>query len=463
MNWRGRIALGWIVAALLILAALAWLTQNPAAEIVETAEDWPLLGPWASRFRQAYLPSPISSRDTETVEEATAEVVVIEVPPGEALVPSFVWVQPGTELHAGPNEKSPVLQTVVSIGNLRLLEQRGDWYRVQYLASPSHRFQAWVWLEDYQVPSPEVLRHPDPVLPLPATPPTSETISLARQSMDDGGVERSCGPYALYSDSQNSAILNLCQQIAQEVEEVYRLRFGVEPVGPPAEAILLFRRVSSYREFRDLHELPIETDTAHASAADGYLALYEGDRTVAETLGTLVHELAHLISRRSLGPGLPPWLSEGVADDLAESRIDETGSLHPGKLSDGSRIEGRRITRWGGVATALELQGLSKAGNLPTLEVLMEMDRDRFYETGSMRLHYALSSFWVRYLVSGFDAGLQKGFLEFLQDVADGEPITKSHFLHSVDTDWHGLEAGFRTWLHLQFLQPRDETRDESS
>ena len=184
---------------------------------------------------------------------------------------------------------------------------------------------------------------------------------------------------------------------------------------------------------------------------------------MSEILGTLVHELAHLSSRRSLGPGLPPWLSEGVADDLAESRMDETGSLHPGKLSEGIRIEGRRVTRWGGVATALELQGLSKAGNLPTLEVLMEMDRDQFYEPGSMRLHYALSSFWIRYLVSGFDAGLQKGFLEFLQDVADGEPLTKSHFLHSVDTDWHGLEAGFRIWLQLQFLQPRDETRDESS
>ena len=421
MNWRGLIALGWIVGLLSILAGFAWLTQNPEAEIVEKARSWPLVGSWAKKFRQAYVPPQVSPSATSSTDTSSTEVVVIEVPPEEALTTSFVWVRPGAELHEEPDKQSPIVETVTAIRNMSVLEQRENWYRVSFHASPWDRFQAWVWLENYQDPSPEVLNQPDPVLPLPATPPNRQTISLARELMEDGGVQRNCGPYSIYSDAQDKGIVDLCPRVAQEVEEAYRRRYGVEPVSPPAEAILLFRQAVAYREFREMMEVSFGINAAHASPAKGYMALYEGDRSMSAILGTLVHELTHLLNRRALGPGLPPWLSEGVADDLAESKMDADGSLHPGRLGGASQIEGQRITRWGGVAAAIELQSLLKDDDLPTLAQLFDMGQDQFYDPQTIRLHYALSSFWIRYLLSGFNDDFQQGFRAFLQDLAKGE------------------------------------------
>jgi hypothetical protein len=46
--------------------------------------------------------------------------------------------------------------------------------------------------------------------------------------------------------------------------------------------------------------------------------------------------------------------------------------------------------------------------------------------------------------------------------VGSGEPITGDLLLKNLDTDWHGLESGFFAWMHLQFLTPPNEIRDES-
>jgi len=90
------------------------------------------------------------------------------------------------------------------------------------------------------------------------------------------------------------------------------------------------------------------------------------------------------------------------------------------------------------------------------------MDRQQFHDADLVQLHYALSSFWVRYLSSGFDPGLQAGFRGFLQGVASGEPLTADRLLENLDTDWQGLESGFFAWMHLQFLTPPHEIREES-
>ena len=90
----------------------------------------------------------------------------------------------------------------------------------------------------------------------------------------------------------------------------------------------------------------------------------------------------------------------------------------------------------------------------------MELDQDQFYKTPSRGFHYALSSFWVRYLLSDLAGELAPGFRSFLARTAAGQPITSERFLADLDTDWATLESGFRTWLHTQFLVPPSETPD---
>ena len=81
MNWRGLIALGWVLLLLVVLAGFAWMTQNPDAEILETATEWPLIGPLAERFRERYL-GPETQGPDATAEEPPAEgLVVIQVLP----------------------------------------------------------------------------------------------------------------------------------------------------------------------------------------------------------------------------------------------------------------------------------------------------------------------------------------------------------------------------------------------
>jgi len=462
MNWRGLTALGSIVAILALLAGYAWLTQNPAAGILEEAESWPWIGPLASRFRQAYLPPEPSPSGRSPAIDKGPRVVVIQPQPEDVQASPYVWVQPGSKLYEGPDRKSAVLQTVTSIRNLSIVEQRGDWYRVRVHRTGERSLLAWVWLEDYQDPSPQVLRQPEPVLPLPAKPADPERISAARQLMEKGGMQVDCGLYPMFTDAVYKALVERCPRVTQGLEDTYRQRYGLEPVSPPAEAIFLFRRVPDYRLFRDREQVPFASNRAHASPAAGYVALYQGERSLRDILGTLVHELTHLLNRRSLGPALPSWLNEGIADDLADSRMGEDGSIDPGELGGESGIQGRRVTRRGGVAAAIHLQDAMKDDDLPTLAALIEMDRQQFHEPGRAQLHYALSSFWVRYLLSGVDPDLKVGFRAFLQDVGNGEPLTEEQLLERLGRDWQDLEPGFRNWLRLQFLTPPSETRDES-
>jgi hypothetical protein len=457
-----------LLVLLVILGTIAWLTQHPEAEVVRQAQEWPVVGPLAKWFRQAYLPSPkppahdaIVADDPELVSADEVEVVVVSPSPDEVGARPQVWVPAGTPVYAEPDATSSVLETLPSLSNLSRLEQRGDWYRVRRPRTGQPPLKGWVFLEDYQVPQADLLRQPDPVLPLPAASPDAGRVAAARALMTAGGVAMECGVYPLYTDVEETGFSSLCARLVRQLEALYAERYGLQPVSPPAEAILAFRRQEAYEIFRDHEGVDVESSLAHASPPRGYLALpvNAGDRT--ETLAVLVHELTHLLNRRSIGPALPPWLGEGLADDLAASRIDSDGSLHPDTLG-GERWEGENsVVRWGGLASIILIREALDRDQLPTLEELVLLDRQEFHRTENARLHYALSSFWVRYFASGFEPSLRTGFRTFLRDVASGQPLTEELLLTRLGSDWKELESSFRLWVRLQYIPPPNETRVE--
>ena len=441
-----------IVGTLLsLLAGFAWLTRHPESKLLEHAQEWPLVGPMAERFRRAYLPSRSASALPSPGEDSEGEratIVVQELDEDWIGALPEVWLEPDTPIRDRPDAGARVLHTVRAHANVGVLERRGAWCRIRYRA-PAGRLKGWVRVDEPEPAEPWLGRDPAPVLPLAASPPNRERLMAARALLADGGRRGRCGPYDLWTDVENPPHLSACNSLATALEPVYEERYGLQPVGEPAEAILLFRRAEDYALFHAQEGMEIGS-AGHALPARGYVALYVAGRGRAEFAATLVHELTHLLNRRAIGPALPPWLDEGIADDLADSPIGSDGRLRPGRLGGELEHLVDRLVLRGGQTSGLVLQGAYERQEARPLEELLDLDRDQFQDPAHSRLHYAQSSALVRYLLSGRKPGLTVGFRAFLAAVAAGGPATRDALLDHLGTGWPELEGGMLVWVKLQ-------------
>ena len=442
-----------LVLLVTVLGALTWLTRHPDSELVRRAEDLPLVGSWASKLKAAYSPLRIPGEveDGDRANEAPTQtrIEIIEVSPEWANARPQVWLEAGTRVRAAPAPDSSETATIELFGNYSVIESRGDWYRISRYFADGRVIQGWVLLEGYEEPTADRLRRPAPVLPLAAVASDPSDLRRARSLMSRGGVEGRCGPYSLHTD-QAAAVRDLCGPLVGELEEVYRQRFGLTPVGEPAEAILMFGSRDAYRAFvAEDGRIPADK-SGHAVPARGYVALYTEDQPVEAVASTLVHELTHLINRRALGPALPPWLSEGLADDLAESRIGDSGRLIPGVLGGFSVASDGYVRHFGGLVSVRRLAEVLDGEGLPNLRQLVQMDWDEFHAGSEATLLYALSSSWVRFLLSDALGSDPAGFRSFLSAVSEGESLDPGLLEQHLDSDWELLEARFRAWLRFQ-------------
>ncbi len=155
----------------------------------------------------------------------------------------------------------------------------------------------------------------------------------------------------------------------------------------------------------------------------------------------------HLLNRRFLGPALPPWLDEGLAEELAMSRIASDGTLDPDSLGRWEEGSGRARVLGGGEVLLADLRRRLRRGELPRFEQLVQLDQAGFQTEDRFQLHYSLSAFWVRYLLSGEGPAGGAAFRSFLTAVAAGEPLDAELLLGRLGTAWRELETGFRRWL----------------
>jgi hypothetical protein len=443
-----------LLLMLTVLGAFAWLTRHPESELVRRAEEWPVVGQLATAFRKAYSVSGPSKevldgvQRTDKGDTAQFDVDVEGVDSDRVSARPQVWVEPGSQVQVAPRGGSEVVATVELLGNYSVIERRGDWFHIYRYSVDGGALEGWVLLEGYVEPSPERLHRAEPVLPMAAVAPSADRVERARSFMEGGGIEASCGPYLLYTDAGPET--DPCGQLATQLEETYRKRYGLTPVGEPAEAIFWFNTRDAYEGFiADNQRIPADK-AGHAAPARGYLALHSEDLPRKAVATTLAHELIHLINRRSLGPALPPWLSEGLADELAESRLEDTGRLVPGELGGYSLVSGNVIQHYGGLVSAARLKEALETSELPTLDELMEMGSEEFHEASQETLLYALSSFWIRFLLSDAPGSDAVGFRAYLEAVASGQDLEPDLLLHYLSGDEQQREAAFRTWLRFQ-------------
>ncbi len=134
------------------------------------------------------------------------------------------------------------------------------------------------------------------------------------------------------------------------------------------------------------------------------VATFRGLRQMTELLGTLVHELVHLLNRRAIGPALPSWLDEGLADDLGASRIDPDGRLWPGTWSRTLDAHENEIRISGGEAALRDLADVfgpdgSAPGRLD-LGAMLALEWEEFVAEQGAELHYAAAAAFIRMLLA---------------------------------------------------------------
>ena len=274
---------------------------------------------------------------------------------------------------------------------------------------------------------------PEPVEVLsagrPAEPVAERWSRLAAQTM--GTVQSGrCGPYAWIGDVDDVLFLSACAQLAGQLDILYQQRFGLKPVGQPAETLFLFEDLQEYRRFVAGDPWVRGTHAGYASAARGFLALYVGDQGRGEVLRTLAHELTHLVQRRALGSDLPPWLSEGMADAIGDS-ASESG-FAPLNDRAGRGVQSRR------------LRDARRQGQARLVLELVRLDRETF-DREPVSFDYEQSALLLRFILSRPD--LKAGFHQYLQELSRGRAYDPVAMALALGQEWTEIEARFWAWM----------------
>ncbi len=443
--WRAFTSALWIAFWIGIVALAMWLRWGPE-DLVDhegVVEHVPIVGPVIGRLQEAFAEAvaPETPEASVPAVDDPEPIVIYRTADGETMrVPfdflyepreprPYFWVSAGTALRREPELDAELVVEFEAMTNLFVDERRGDWVRVRHRG-----VEGWV-LEPTRGSTGFLGTRPEPVLPLPAARPAAADIDRAVAVMSAPPERVDLAGYSLLSDADTSALVDRCAVPLENLDDLFRDRMGLEPVGEAAEALLIFDWKASYEAFA---HPTFPAQGGHAGR--GYAATWVQGRSVGEVCGTLIHEAAHLTSRRTIGPALPPWLGEGIAE-YAEWTLVAEPSSRP-------------------------RSGNSPVGRFPGLESLVSLDVEAFRaDSGAER--YAAAGYWVTYLLDGSE--LADGFRSFLSYLALGGPWAEGasgtgdldavpeavretpdlgdDLVHHLGQDVRLIDAGFRAWL----------------
>ncbi|MCB1054811.1 MAG: hypothetical protein KDD11_04780 [Acidobacteria bacterium] len=257
-----------------------------------------------------------------------------------------------------------------------------------------------------------------------------EVLETARRLLEGRVRETGCGPYRLLTDVTDPTLIEACGRLASALDGALVERYGLKPVGEPRGTVVLFGRRADFRAFAEADGRVRQGYAGYSSGVRGYVALCADGPERDELLRTLAHELTHLALRRSLGEGLPPWLSEGLADGIGDTAT--AGGFIP--------LEG-----WKGVeGPARRLQGIYSTGREPDLEKLVGHDRSSF-DRGTASVDYEASALLVRYLLA--EPGRAARFRAYLAALASGDKSSVQGLRQALGVTWQELDHSFGSWV----------------
>ncbi len=361
----------------------------------------------------------------------------------------------GTRLHEEPHRHAPVVTVVDVEATLSAIERREEWVRVSFGGRIG-----WAYLG--APPAEDVTPAPPPPAELELLPPDEltadqERLALAVSLLAGDPEPVAAGPFLVYTDVKGRRKRELLYKAAKHLADAYEQRYGLSPQRRASFAVVVFDRERSYRQFEDSVADLRQLD-AEGHAGSGVAALVAEGRSPQEAAALLVHELAHLLNRRAFHASLPPWLEEGIANDLAYCRLDRAGRLQPQTLGgQGFIVEipgpadrfGRRafsgtVHIEGPLASLSLLKRKIAAGEAVPLPELLDLTWREFVAPEGRELRYVESTFLVRYLLDELSAD---AFRRFLTDLQAGGAADAPALLGAMDVGWERLASGFERWI----------------
>ncbi len=402
---------------------------------------WMMLAGAAGLFAQT------AEENDETLGSASA--LRIEV---ESATP--VLIEAGTRLRERPHPHAPVVTVVPVELPLEPLERNGDWARVRFgqrigwafLGIEEERFEPEVAVE---------VEPPEPVVS--ALAPDKERLEGALEQMTAAVEPLDAGPFRVFTDLDGRRKRELAFNATRQLPEAYRERYRLVPQREASFAVVIYDRESSYREFeRTIGDLAALEAEGHA--ASGIAALVAEGRNSEEIAALLVHELAHLLNRQMFIATLPPWLEEGIANDLAYCQVDKQGQLNLGSLGGRSfvaeipgardRFGRRRFSGTfhieGPIASLSLLQRALAEDEWVPIEELLDLTWREFVEPDGRKLRYIQSAFLVRYLLDELDGDRFRAYLRSFQE---GGTADAAALFTALGASPEEVANGFRRWV----------------
>ena len=294
-------------------------------------------------------------------------------------------------------------------------------------------------------------------LPSPAPSPAAAAVAVPA-----GLAAFAAGPFTLHTDLADRATVAALKRTALALPQVWADRFGVAPTDPLDGTLLVFRRDDDFRAFVRGEGEEVDRGV-RGSARGGRIALATAGQPVEEVTALLVHELAHLLSRRTFDRELPPWLEEGLAEELALARQARSGAIVPGTLrgrvraralatsssrpSFASRFEVSADGAYGALSALLNAQ---RSGAAPSLAELLALPHAAFTRYEGRRERYTASAFFVRFLLDGRERRSRERFHAFLGAVARGGAADAEALTAALGEPLAHLERDYLAWLRLQ-------------
>lgn len=353
----------------------------------------------------------------------------------------------GARLRQSPDPAAPVVEILAAPVELPVLERRGRWVKVRHAA-----WQAWV--------APSGVESTTGSQPGLSYAPDEARLRRARALLARDSQASSLGPFTLFTDVEDPQLLTNLESVANSIIPAYVSRYGIDPGIRGTDTLVLLAREEDYREFES-SEPSIANSQTSGYTTIGLCILFAGSRSADDIARTLIHELTHLLNRRALGIDTPAWLEEGMAQDLAFSRLNRAGGIELGSL--GGTVT-RDITDLGAGAsqTTIAYSGPRAAldhlilnwtdPGRPPLEVLVELPKSEFLRPENRSLLYAESAFLIRYLLDGAKQRLGPGFNSYLHAVAAEPDLAKISLWSHLGHQPAKIESELYPWLRSQAI-----------
>lgn len=343
----------------------------------------------------------------------------------------------GARLRERPDPDSAVMEVFATSIELPVLERQGPWVQV--------RFGVWLgWVDIDAGGKP-------PSIDLPVNPDIAR-LERALEIFGRRPAPGSLGPFTLFTDVEDPRTLDRLAAVAEGAIVAYRSRYGLDPQSLDGAAVVIFAEEDAYRRF-EAQESRLVGAHSLGFTSEALSILFTGGQQKVAIEALLVHELVHLLGRRVFAGPIPPWLDEGMAQDLALSRIEVDGRIRPGTLSTVDPPPGTSTVRGGSrVLSAAETHLVTLLGDWnspyhPGVADLTTLAWQEFIDPERRIIRYSKSALLVRYLLDGGDKRLREGFLGYLAELKGTELAESIPLFPTLGKDPDRIDAGLYLFI----------------